>query len=49
MREQMVWKRVAQSYMGSFVSARADHKQHAHESYPLPIGGARVIDGLVSA
>lgn len=46
---QMVWKRVAQSYMGSFVSARADHKQHAHESYPLPTGGARVIDGLVSA
>ncbi len=46
---QMVWERVAQSYMRSFARARAGHMQRAGEAFPLPIGGARIIDRPLSA
>ncbi len=46
---QMIWERVGQSYMRSFARARADHKQPACETFPLPIGGARVVERILTA
>lgn len=45
----MVWERVAQSYMRSFVRARADHKQVARETFGIQVGEARPVNQPLSA
>jgi glycosyltransferase involved in cell wall biosynthesis len=44
----MVWDRVAQSYMRTFVQARANHRQHASVAFPLQPAEQNVANRLIS-
>jgi glycosyltransferase involved in cell wall biosynthesis len=46
---QMVWSRVAQSYMRSFARARANHLQPAHLRFPVPAVEENVASQRLSA
>jgi glycosyltransferase involved in cell wall biosynthesis len=46
---QMVWKRVAQSYMRSFAQARANHAQAAHLRFPVQTFEKDTASQLLSA
>jgi len=46
---QMVWSRVAQSYMRSFARARANHPQPAHLSFPVQAIEKDIASQLLSA
>ncbi len=45
----MVWDQIAQSYLRSFVRARADHMQRAREVFPLATAGTNDTNRLMSA
>jgi glycosyltransferase involved in cell wall biosynthesis len=46
---QMVWSRVAQSYMRSFARARASHLQAAHLSFPVQAAEKNTANQLLRA